>query len=109
MQYIVTSSVILILSHIYSLDKYVNVHLNAIKVIRNNIWAILSSQTLSQVIVNTFRTIRMRLGCILVLIGVLFAFSRAYIHHTSTLMRLNGIKVTWNEFCHYNMRKVGQN
>ena len=24
-------------------------------------------------------------------------------------MRLNAIKVTWNEFWHYNMRKVGQN
>ena len=40
---------------------------------------------------------------------MLFASSRAYIHHTSTLMRLNAIKVTWNKFCHYNMRKVGQN
>ena len=57
----------------------------------------------------------MRLGCILVLIGVLFASSRAYIHHkitviigvlfastrayihhTSTIMRINAIKVTWN-------------
>ena len=51
----------------------------------------------------------MRLGCSLVLIGVLFASSRAYIHYTSTLMRLNAIKVTWNEFWHYNMHKVGQN
>ena len=24
-------------------------------------------------------------------------------------MRMNAIKVIWNEFCHYNMRKVGQN
>ena len=51
----------------------------------------------------------MRLYCILVLIGVLFAFSRAYFHRTSTLIRLNAIKITWNEFWHYNMRKVGQN
>ena len=40
----------------------------------------------------------MRLGRILVLIGVLIASSRAYIHHICTLMRLNAIKVTWNEF-----------
>ena len=51
----------------------------------------------------------MRLGFILVLSGVLFASSRDYIHHISTLMRLNAIKVTWNEFWHHNMRKVGQN
>ena len=51
----------------------------------------------------------MRLGHILVLIGVLFAFSRAYIHRTSTLMRLNAIKLTCNEFWHYNMPKVCQN
>ena len=51
----------------------------------------------------------MRLRCILVLIGVLFASSRAYIHHTSTLMRMNAIKVNWNEFWHYNMRNVVQN
>ena len=40
----------------------------------------------------------MRLGCILVVIGVLFAFSPAYIHRTSTLMRMNAIIVSWNEF-----------
>ena len=40
----------------------------------------------------------MSLGCIFVLIGVLFASSRSYIHHISTLMRLNAIKVTSNEF-----------
>ena len=40
---------------------------------------------------------------------MLFAVSRAYIHHTSNLMRMNVIKITWNEFWHYNMRKVGQN
>ena len=51
----------------------------------------------------------MHLGCILVLIGVLFTSSHAYIHHTTTIMRLNGIKVTWNEFWYYNMPKVGQN
>ena len=51
----------------------------------------------------------MRLDRILVLYGVLFASSRAYIHHTSKPMRLNAIKVTWNEFWYYNMRKVGQN
>ena len=51
----------------------------------------------------------MRLGCILVLIGVLFASLRPYIHHRSTLIQLNGIIVTWNEFWHYNMRKVGEN
>ena len=52
----------------------------------------------------------MRLGCILrVIIGVLFASLRAYIHHTSTLTWMNAIKVTWNEFWHYNMRKIGQN
>ena len=48
-------------------------------------------------------------GCILVLIGVLFASLRAYIYHTSTLMRLNAIKFTWNEFWYYNMYKVVQN
>ena len=42
----------------------------------------------------------MRLGYILILIGVLFASSRAYIRHMSTLMRLNAIKVTWNVFWH---------
>ena len=51
----------------------------------------------------------MRLGCILVLIGVLFASSRADIHHISTLMRMNAIKVKWNVFWHYIMCKVGQN
>ena len=51
----------------------------------------------------------MRLRRILVLIVVLSASPRAYIHRTSTLMRLNAIKVTWNEFWHYNMCKVGQN
>ena len=51
----------------------------------------------------------MRLDCILVLIGVLFASSRDYIHHISSLMRMNVVNVAWNEFWHYNMRKVGQN
>ena len=51
----------------------------------------------------------MSLCCILVLIGMLFATSRAYVHHISTLMRLNAIKVNWNKFWNYNMRKVGQN
>ena len=50
----------------------------------------------------------MRLGCILVLIGVLFASSRANIHHISTLM-LNAIEVTLNESWQYNMRKLNQN
>ena len=51
----------------------------------------------------------MCLGCILVQIGVLFASPRAYIPLISVLMRLNAIKVIWNEFSHYNMHKVGQN
>ena len=51
----------------------------------------------------------MRLGCILVLIRVLFASSRAYIHHINPLTRLNAIIVTWNEFWHYGKCKVGQN
>ena len=51
----------------------------------------------------------MCLGCILVPISVLFASSRAYNQHTITLMRMNAIKVAWNEFWHYNMRKLGQN
>ena len=51
----------------------------------------------------------MRLGCIFVLIEVLFASSRDYIHHICTLMRINAIKVTWNVFWHYIMRNVGQN
>ena len=37
---------------------------------------------------------QMRSGYILLLIGVLFSSSRTYIHHVSTLMRLNAIKVT---------------
>ena len=63
----------------------------------------------SLLIENTFRYIRMRVGFILLLIWVLFASSRTYIHHTSTLIWLNAIKVTWNEFWYYNMRKVSQN
>ena len=37
-----------------------------------------SVQTLSLLIENTFRTIQMRFGCVLVLILVLFASGRAY-------------------------------
>ena len=58
---------------------------------------------------NTFRTFRMILGCILVIIGVLFASSRSYIHPISILMQMNAIKVTENEFWHYNVLKVRQN
>ena len=45
----------------------------------------------------------MRLGCILVLIGVLFASSRAYIQHTSPLMRMNAFglhfSTNWSVIC----------
>ena len=39
---------------------------------------------------------------------MLFASAHAYIHRISTLMQLNAIKVTCNEFWHYNMRKLGE-
>ena len=51
----------------------------------------------------------MHLDCILVLSGVLFAYPHAYIRHQITLMWLRAIKVSWNEFSHCNIRKVGQN
>ena len=80
---------------LYALTKWANVviidwkhiynYSNAFRLRSGTNWRVIcivthlqSAQTLLSLIKHTFRTIQMRLGCVLVLIGVLFASLRAY-------------------------------